>query len=360
MLCFLCILDGMEEEFFMNEQFQKQIKKELEQYKLEVKNKELQTQIENAKDTINSQNQHMANIYGGMSFLLVFLSVIAAIFGFFIPYLYKERTKELKNEYEKMKNDFEQKTKDVNNFMTGKFKEWENQSIDKAVDKYLKGELSWNNIQTILKGEPMSYEHMKKIFDFAKEKGDISPDRFLEPVMQNEPIAELVIYLFEKQKYYKNNDFEKIRNNIIDCKYFYLLASCALKNIYKEILQSLSEDKKQAKILELLKYSNKRLYEVVNIVTDCCSHLSLEVEKIITEKIITEKCIGTLFRFKDNQNIINIIEEEKFFDKVNISNIAKGEIKIISSLSEFESTINKDSYLAKRLLEYTAKLEQKT
>lgn len=341
----------------MAKQSQTQTKQIFEQWKLEVQNKELQTQIQHANNTIAAQNQYITELYSTGGWLLGILSLWVVVFGIVIPIV-------LTFLAGKKLHDFEQKTKEVDKFIKDKLTEWENQGIDKALDKYLKGEINWIAFTTFLKFEPMSFEHMKKILDFAKDKGNRSLDKFYDHIYL------LVSYLFEEKKDYKSDDFEKMRKLIIDCEYFYTLGLNPHRIHYINILKSLSFDEQQEKILSLLKNAersdNNTFYSAIVTVIDG-NFLSTEVEKIIADNIIKRKHSVSLSKVQNTQNIINRLEKEKFFDEIkhSIAFEILGEIldklhdnQIQLYLNDEAFHIDKDSNLAKRLQEYKKANEQ--
>ncbi len=327
---------------FMNK-IEKQINQELEQYQLAVQNNELKSQIGIAKDTITYQNQHITELYSAMTLLIGILTLIVAVFGIAVPLWTAKKSKDIEKE---LKDNIAR----IDDFITNKFQEWENQDLDKALDRYIRGELSWIGYHTILKWKPMPFEHMKKICDFINVY-------YKQPLSDcRELLSPLAYYLFIEHKNSTTDDFQKGRELIINSDYLYVLALESSKT-YIEILKEINEKKRNEKILDLLEQSdNIPLYNAVDAIIDG-DFLSSKINEIIAKKIIKRKDYCSLKIVENTQSIIDILKKEKLFDEVESIYPPRGNDMQIN-LWNTAFQINKDSCLAKELQTYKAANEQ--
>lgn len=76
-----------------------QIKQELNQYRLEVQNQELQAQVLQANYIIEMRNQHIEHIFNTINVLIGIMGLFVAIFGIIIPLWNTWKSAQIKKRY---------------------------------------------------------------------------------------------------------------------------------------------------------------------------------------------------------------------------------------------------------------------
>ncbi len=315
-------------------ELQQQLNTSLNQYRFEVQNQELKTQIQVAQNTISQQNQHITDMFNSMNFIIVVIGIFVAIFGIIVPIIMTIVSIKNKNELKQIKEN-------VDDFILNKFKEWENEKIDKSLDRYLNNEILWTSFHANANFELMTYERMKKVIDCAISEGNKNPKDFLNKGYN------IITYVFDEHCNNKNKDFENIRKYILNCKYFYTLVM-KQNHLYAKSIKFCTEQQQEKLILDLLK--NSDIVGISNAVRAILEveYLTSTIEKLIAEKIIEQKDILAVRKIENNENIVNLLLDKNIFDEANIFKPINNEMQLNWYST---SSISADSYLAKKLQE---------
>lgn len=309
---------------------------------------ELQTQIGIARDTIAAQNQHITELYSAMSVIIGTLTLVVAVFGIAVPLWTAKKSKD-------MEKDLKENIVRIDDFITNKFKEWENQKNEKVLEKYLDGTLNWDEYMTSLKWQPLSAEHLDKIFKHAVTQGNKSPHFYAKY------IKDLACFLFIYNNSNNNENYQKYKKLIFEYKYFPYLALyiCQQDNnlnpddhdIHHYILANASEQEQQTQLKLLLDINEAcaldralRLISLLNLSIDN------NLAEIIAEKIFSSNSSDTLPKIENNNNIVDLLIKKGILTK--ISNLTPLEnyniIKFFFNGVSFH--LSKESYLASKIM----------
>ena len=283
----LCLLYAI----IMATNLTQQIKQELNQYRLEVQNQELKTQIAQTNRIIELQNQHIEQIFNSMNLFIGIMGLYIAIFGVIMPIWNAWKSAQMKKEVELA-------VKDANSFITNKFYEWEKAEAEKAIERYLNDEISWQSLHSILKYKPLNFEQMSKIYNTAIHK-------------DNQNMLEcLTYYVFKEHFDIKTEEYNKIRNLVINSKYFPRFAYKLDEGIVNALL--FVPDKKRESIINQAIDTSVTSFLACNKV-DKKIALSDKNKIHLVNKIIEEKYAGALRLLEHNNELVDMLIEKGLF-----------------------------------------------
>ncbi len=300
-----------------------QIKQELNQYRLEVQNQELQAQVLQANHIIEMQNQHIEHIFNTINVLIGIMGLFVAIFGIIIPLWNAWKSTQ-------MKKDVELAVKDANSFITNKFKEWEDIEAENAIKRYISNEISWQDLHSILKYKPLSHKYLLEIYNAAV-------------IADNQGMIEcLTCYVFDEHYTDKSEGYNKVRNLIVDSKYFPQFAYKLTPAIVNALL-SISDKKRENIINQVIDISVTSFLAYNHI--DEKIALSSNNKNHIVDKIIQEKSSSALQILENNREFIDMLIKKGLFENCSLNghNYCYG-LAILS--------LKHDSYLYQKLEDY--------
>lgn len=300
-----------------------QIKQELNQYRLEVQNQELQAQVLQANHIIEMQNQHIEHIFSSINVLIGIMGIVVAIFGIVIPLWNAWKSAQ-------MKKDVELAVKDANLFITNKFKEWEDVEAENAIKRYISNEISWQDLHSILKYKPLTDKQLLEIYNAAI-------------IADNQGMIEcLTCYIFNEHYTDKSEGYNKVRNLIVDSKYFPQFAYKLTPAIVNALL-SVSDKKRENIINQVIDLSVTSFLAYNHI--DEKIALSSSNKNHIVDKIIQEKSSSALKILENNKEFIDTLVEKGLFEDCSFNEHGYCYATAVLSL-------NKNSYLYQKLEDY--------
>jgi len=303
----------------LNQQMSHQIK----QYKLEIQNQELQTQIAQANHTIEMQNQHIEQIFSTMNILIGIMGLFVAIFGVIIPLWNAWKSTQMKKEVELA-------VKDANSFITDKFQEWELAETDNALKRYKNNEITWQDLHSILKYKPLTYEQLLDIYNAAM-------------ITDNQGMIEcLTQYIFKEHFDNKSDGYNKIRSLVVNSKFFPQFAYKLTEGIVNALLFA-SNKKRENIINESIDLSVTSFLYHNHI--DKKISLSSSNKSHIVNKIIQEKNSSSLQIVENNSEIIDMLIEKGLLEDCSFNGHSYCYGSAILSL-------NQNSYLYQKLEDY--------
>lgn len=273
-----------------------QMKQDLNQYRLEVQNQELQAQVLQANHIIEMQNQHIEHIFSSINVLIGIMGIVVAIFGIVIPLWNAWKSTQ-------MKKDVELAVEDANSFVTNKFKEWEECEAKNAIKKYINNEISWQDLHSILKYKPLTPKQLLEIYNAAI-------------IADNKNMIEcLTNYIFNEHYTDKSEGYNKVRNLIVDSKYFPQFASKLTPDIVNALL-SVSDKKRENIINQIIDLSASSFLSCNHI--DEKIALSSNNKNHIVDKIIQEKSSSALRILENNKEFIDLLIKNGLFKDCSI------------------------------------------
>ena len=300
-----------------------QIKQELNQYRLEVQNQELQAQVLQANHIIEMQNQHLEHIFSSINVLIGIMGIVVAIFGIAIPLWNAWKSTQ-------MKKDIELAIKDANSFITNKFQEWENSEIENALRRYKNNEITWQDLHSILKYKPLTYEQLLGIYNVAI-------------VADNKDMIEcLTQYIFKEHFNDKSDGYNKIRNLVVNSKTFPLFAYKLTEGIVNALL--FVSDKKRENIINQVVDISVTSFLAYNHIDEKIA-LSTSNKIHIVDNIIQEKSSSSIQMLENNKEFIDMLVEKGLFEDCSFNQHHYCYGTAILSLRS-------DSYLYKKLEDY--------
>lgn len=300
-----------------------QIKQELEQYRIDVQNQELQVQILQANHIIEMQNQHIEHIFSSINVLIGIMGIVVAIFGIVIPLWNAWKSTQ-------MKKDVELAVKDANLFITNKFKEWEDVEAENAIKRYISNEISWQDLHSILKYKPLTDKQLLEIYNAAI-------------IADNQGMIEcLTCYIFNEHYTDKSEGYNKIRNLIVDSKYFPQFAYKLTPGIVNALLSV--SDKKRENIINQVIDLSVTSFLSYNHIDEKIALSSNNINHIV-DKIIQEKSSSALQILENNREFIDMLIEKGLFEDCSLYKHSYCYDTAVLSLKH-------DSYLSQKLEDY--------
>ncbi len=295
-----------------NYNLQNQINAGLSQYKLEIQNQELQAQVQQANQIIAAQNQHMEHIYAGMGWTVGILSLLLAIFGIIVPIIMSV----IANNYRK---ELLEARDEVDKFINKKFNEWEKEESKNAIEKFLNDEITWQELHTILKYRPLTYDQMYRIYSFANNNGN------------EKKLKLLFYYVYEYNFNNKSEEYDKIRNLILHNKLFPLFTGCRLSKPVINAFSTITEKEKEIKINAFIDFAEQGTF--ILFLQDLSRNDSVKLTKSniqnIVNKLMTPPNGHYVTAIQCNQEIIDQLFEAGFFEKIQMNGINNESVNLI-------------------------------
>lgn len=291
-------------KFMNNSELQRQINENFKQYKLEIQNQELQAQVQQANQTIAAQNQHMEHIYAGMGLTVTVLGILLTFLGIVVPICILAISNNFQKELKEARDE-------VDNFINRKFSEWEKEESENAIEKFLSGEITWQELHTILKYRLLTYEQMYRIYTIANNNSKV------------EQLRLLFHYVFEYHFDIKSDEYERIRDLILHNRLFCLFTRCRLSKAVINSFSTLTDIGKEAKINELIDCAEQGTF--ISFLQDLSSkdYINLTKNNIqnIVNKLMAPSNGQYITAIQNNQKIINPLFEAGFFERIKINGV---------------------------------------
>ncbi len=317
-----------------NDDLQKQIKTGLAQYKLEVQNQELQIQVNQANQIIATQNHHIEHVYSSMGWTISILGILLAIFGVIIPIIMSVLSIKSRNELKQIKDN-------VDEFVSSKFEEWEQQEINNTIDKFIHREITWQELHTILKYKPLTYEQIMKVYTIADHNDNI------------EHLRLIFNYVFKHHFDNKSLEYEKIRNLILNNRLYITFTGCYFSKAVKNSLSDLNQEEKEKKVNQIIEQAEGGSFNyIVNELTkkDCIELTKSNIKNIVN-KLMDSKYSSYVNTLQNKEEIIDPLIEAGFLEKVKIDKVNKDTMVLI--IENGIAGIKRSSYLCKKIEEST-------
>lgn len=307
----------------MGKPTKQQINIKLQQSALEAKNKELQTQINVAKDTIVSQTKHIENLYSSFGLIIGILALMIVVFGIIAPMIMAFLSIKNKNELKKIKNN-------VDDFMSNKLEEWDKQGIKVALKKYLNGKISWGVFERTLKYYLPNYEEVNRILSYVNG-GD--SEFFLKCAKP------FVTYLIENNKEFNQDDFKKIIRNLTKSKHFLELTQEGNTGIFDNVIKFLDPKEQEEMINSAINKENSSysLFCALSTLSTCKLELP-EIEKKVADEICENRDFKLVAAAQHYPKIVDLLISEGVLERMITLEYAR------------DFAISKNSYLYEKLL----------
>ncbi len=313
----------------MAETLNQLVKKEVNQYRLEVQNQELQTQIAQANRMIEVQNQHVEQLFNSINILICIMAFFVAVFGVIFPLWNAWKSNQMKKEVEEA-------VKDTNSFITNKYIEWERSEANSAVERYKNGEISWQSLHSILKYKPLNFKHMSEIYNTA-----VTTD--------NQLMLECITcYVFKEHFDNKTEEYDKIRTMVINSKYFPMYAYKPDEGTLNALLY-IPDNKRENVINQAIDFN---IVKFLGFLTKEKKSLLTEAnKKYIVDKIVREKVSAALYHVENDKELVDMLIEKGLFESLELNDHAGVSFRYDTTII----SLKRNSYLKKKLEDYTVK-----
>ncbi len=342
----------------MDKNISQQVRKEIEQYKLEIQNTELKAEIQAANDALVLQKQHTEHLYSSMTWVIGIIGLVVAVAGIAIPIWNAYQSQEMKKELQEIKTN-------VDDFIENKFVEWERKDIDRVLNAFLDGTIDVNGYKAALRLKQPPLEHLEKIFDKLFSKFDSKTELKETALVGGANVSQFFSYIFVDLDDTNNEDLQTIKNKIVNSEWFLPILS-QINPIRSKVGGKMfgwfyAVQGKQ-KIIDMLSNIDKgseqprNFWNLVRMVQSESFNIDneskVEIYKTIAQRILSEKTsISSVTMVQNNKLIIDKLDDNGILDKASIEDLNHSELASFGIEGLGFTHIKKDSYLAQKIRE---------